>query len=258
MIDIDGVLTIGNQVIPGAREAIAALRARGIPRRFVTNSTITSRRTLHERLVAWGFPIELEELFTVTYAAASYLRSQGARSYFPLLMPDAQLEFQGLEVDEERPEFLVVGDLGASFTFTRLNKAFRALLNGAQFVALQKNRYWRTEEGLFLDAGPFVVALEYAAGVGAVVIGKPNPAYFRMVLEDLGLPPERVAMVGDDIESDIRGAKQVGMQGWLVKTGKFRREDLGRGIWPDRVFESFRDMVEQLTGQSIQGVMSNE
>lgn len=94
-----------------------------------------------------------------------------------------------------------------------------------------------------MDAGPFVVALEYAAEVGASVIGKPSSTYFQMVLDDLGLPPERVAVIGDDIEADVRGAQQMGMQGWLVKTGRFRREDLGRGIWPDRLLDTIAEIV---------------
>ncbi len=245
LIDIDGVLTRGSEVIPGAPEAIRALRARGIPHRFLTNTTIYCRQSLLERLSAMGFEMEADELLTATYAAAQYLRSQNARSYYPLLLPDAQLEFQGIEVDEETPEFVVVGDMGASFTFPRLNRAMRAILNGAQLVALHKKRIWRTEEGLFLDAGPFVVALEYATEVSALVIGKPSPSYFHMALDELQLPPARVAMIGDDIEIDVRGAQLMGMQGWLVKTGRFRREDLGRGIWPERVLNDISDIFAE-------------
>ena len=237
LIDIDGVLMRGNEVIPGALEAVNALRARGIPHRFITNTTIYCRLTLLDRLHALGFDVEVENLFTATYAASLYLRRLNAQSYYPLLLPDAQLEFSDIVVDEENPEFVVVGDMGPGFTFPRLNKAFRAVLNGAHLVALHKKRFWRTEDGLFLDAGPFVVALEYATQESAVVVGKPSESYYRMVLDDLGLPPERVAMVGDDIEIDVQGAKRLGMQGWLVKTGRFRREDLGRGIWPDRILE---------------------
>lgn len=243
LIDIDGVLMLGEEVIPGARETIAALRARGIPFRYMTNTTIYCRYTLLDRLRTLGFSAELEELYTATYVAARYLREQGAKTYYPLLLPDAQLEFNGIDVDEETPEYVVVGDMGASFTFARLNRAFRALLNGAKLVALHKKRHWRTADGLFLDAGPFVMALEYAAETNAVVLGKPSPAYFQMVLDELGLPPQRVAMVGDDIEIDVRGAKVMGMQGWLVKTGRFRKEDLARGIWPDRVLGSIVELV---------------
>ena len=250
LFDIDGVLLLGEEVIAGAAETIAALRARGIPYRFMTNTTIYCRYTLLDRLRARGFHLELDELYTATYVAARYLHDQGAQSYFPLLLPDAQLEFSGIEIDEEKPEYVVVGDMGASFTFARLNKAFRALLNGAKLLALHKKRYWRTAngpddpDGRYLDAGPFVMALEYATEEQAIVVGKPSAAYFNLVLQDLGLPPKRVAMVGDDIEIDVRGAKRMGMQGWLVKTGRFRKEDLGRGIWPDRVLNSVADLLD--------------
>ncbi len=246
MIDIDGVLTRGSEVIPGALEAVQTLRARSIPHRFMTNSTIYCRFTLAERLQQMGFAVEIDQLFNATYVAAQYLSSQKAETYYPLLMPDAQQEFAGLDVDEQNPQFVVVGDLGAGFTFPRLNTAFRALLNGAQLVALHKRRSWRTEDGLFMDAGPFVQALEYAADVGAIVVGKPSSAYFNLVLHDMELPSHRVAVVGDDIEADVRGAQRLGAKGWLVKTGKFRREDLGRGIWPDQIFESFAELVERL------------
>ena len=242
LIDIEGVVMRGNEVIPGAQEALQTLRARGIPYRFITNTTIYCRHTLLERLQAMGFSIQVEDLFTATYAAARYLQEQNAKSYYPLLLPDAQQEFAGLDVDEEQPDFVVMGDMGASFTFARLNRALQAILNGARFVALHKKRTWRTEQGLYMDAGPFVVALEYAAELKAEVVGKPSRAYFRMVLDELGIAPDRVAMIGDDIESDVRGAQLIGMQGWLVKTGRFRKEDLARGIWPDRVFESIAEI----------------
>jgi len=243
LIDIDGVLVLGDEVIPGATAVIDTLRARQIPFRFMTNTTIYCRYTLLEHLNAKGFQVSLDELYTATYVAARFLQDQQARSYFPLLLPDAQLEFTGIDVDEETPEYVVVGDLGASFTFARLNRAFRAVLNGAKLVALHKKRHWRTPEGLYLDAGPFVMALEYATETNAIVVGKPSEAYFQMVLDDLGLPHERVAMIGDDVEIDVRGAKRAGIQGWLVKTGRFRKEDLGRGIWPDRVLESIADVI---------------
>lgn len=244
LIDIAGVLTHGSAVIPGSRRTLVALRERQIPFRFITNTTTHCRLTLHERLLSMGFELEVDELYTSTYAAAEYLRNQDAASYFPLLLPDAQLEFSGVDVDEENPEFVVVGDMGASFNFPRLNKAFRAVLNGAKLIALHKKRVWRTEEGLFLDAGPFVVALEYATGQSATVVGKPSASYYQMVLDNLDLPPSRVAMIGDDIEIDIRGAQNMGMKGWLVKTGRFQRSDLGRAIWPDLILDDFASILQ--------------
>ena len=243
LIDIDGVLLHGNEVIPGAPEVIETLRTRNIPFRFISNTTIYCRLTLLDQLRTLGFALAIDELFTATYAASQYLKSQGAQRYLPLLLPDAQLEFEGIEAVEENPEFVVIGDLGTGFTFPRLNSAFRAILSGAQLVALHKKRFWRTGEGLFLDAGPFVVALEYATQTGSIVMGRPSASYYSMVLDDLGIPAARVAMLGDDIEIDVQGAKRVGMQGWLVKTGRFRREDLGRGIWPDQIFDTISDLL---------------
>lgn len=246
IIDIDGVITRGNEVIPGALDALQTLRARGIAHSFMTNSTIYCRYTLAERMQQMGIPVEIDQLFNATYVAAQYLRAQKAETYYPLLMPDAQQEFAGIDVDEIHPQFVVVGDLGPGFTFPRLNTAFRALLNGAQLVALHKRRFWRTEDGLYMDAGPFVGALEYAADMGAIVVGKPSSAYFNLVLQAMNLQAHRIAVIGDDIEADVRGAQRMGAQGWLVKTGKFRREDLGRGIWPDKIFESLVDLVEKI------------
>lgn len=243
LIDIDGVLMLGEEVIPGAVEAITALRARRIPFRFMTNTTIYCRYTLLDRVRALGFDIELDELYTATYVAANYLRERKAGTYYPLLLPDAQLEFDDMEIDEINPEYVVVGDMGPGFTFTRLNRAFRALMEGAELVALHKKRHWRTSDGLFLDAGPFVIALEYAANVNATVVGKPSTEYLQMALDDLDLPAARVAMIGDDVEIDVKGAQTMGIQGWLVKTGRFRRSDLGRGIWPDRTLESIADLT---------------
>ncbi len=243
LIDIDGVLMYGNEVLPGAKETVLALRARGIPFRFVTNSSIYCRYTLVDRLNAAGFAVEIDELYTATYVGARYLRQLDAKSYYPLLLPDAQLEFTGIDVDENSPDYVVIGDMGASFTFARLNNAFQALRNGAKLIALHKKRSWRTEQGHFLDAGAFVVALEYAAETKAQVLGKPSADYFKMALADLGLPARQVANIGEDIEVDVRGAQMMGMQGWLVKSGRFRREDLARGIWPDRVLENIQEII---------------
>ena len=134
--------------------------------------------------------------------------------------------------------------LAPALTLPRLNRAFRALMNGATLVALHRKRHWRSPDGLYLDAGPFVMALEYAANANSIVVGKPSVAYFEMVLNDLEPAAGRVAMIGDDIEIDVKGAKAMGLQGWLVKTGRFRREDLGRGIWPDQTLESIADLIE--------------
>ena len=122
-----------------------------------------------------------------------------------------------------------------------------AVKRGASLIALQKNRYWQTLDGLSLDVGAFVAALEYGAETEAAVIGKPNRAYFEVAVKDLGLPSHKVGMVGDDIFTDIKGGQAAGLTTILVKTGKFRAEDLASAsVQPDYLLSSIRELPEIL------------
>ncbi len=244
LIDVDGVLYNDGVPVPGAPETIDFLRERGIPFRLITNTTMRSRNTLWKRLSSIGFRLEEEEIFTAVRAAVEYLRSVGAESYFPLITEDAKKEFGEFRENRDSPDFVVVGDMGEAWTFQLLNSGFRALMAGAELLALQKNRFWMSRDGLQLDAGPFVVALEYASDKQAVLVGKPNEAFFRMALRDMGLNPLDVAMIGDDVESDIAGAQKLGMKTILVRTGKFMPRDLERGIKPDIVLDSIADLMK--------------
>jgi len=144
-------------------------------------------------------------------------------------------------------EAVILGDLGAGFTYARLNAIFRALHKGAELVALQRNRVWQREDGLALDAGPFVVALEYAVGRDAIVIGKPSLAFFEAALRELGVKAAAAAMIGDDIEADIDGALGAGIDGVLVRTGKFREDTVrASGINPTLVLHSIADLIPLL------------
>jgi HAD superfamily hydrolase (TIGR01458 family) len=141
----------------------------------------------------------------------------------------------------------VLGDLGEGWDFSTLNRAFRQVMDGALLLALQKNHYWLTPEGLTLDAGPFVAALEYASGREAAVVGKPSPAFFELAAASLGCDKEHIAVVGDDVEADVAGAQAAGMLGVLVRTGKFREDHLRRsGVVPDRVLDSVASLGELL------------
>ena len=159
-------------------------------------------------------------------------------------------DFAALEEVGEGAEAVIVGDLGEDFGYDVLNRAFRQLLDGAELIALQKNRFWRTPDGLSLDVGPFVAALEYASRQEAVVVGKPARPFFAMSLEAAGVAPGEAAMVGDDVESDVGGALEAGLAGVLVRTGKFREDALeASGVQPTRVIDSiaaFPDVLEQL------------
>jgi len=243
VFDVDGVLRERDVPVHGAAETLARLTEAGIPYRLLTNTTSTSRARLAKDLVGAGFPVTREQVFCPPHAAGEYLRRHRLSAL--LLVQDSALEdFDGVARREEGADVVVVGDLEQGWTFDVLNHAFRMLhRDGARLFGLGRSRYWKAPAGWQLDAGPFVAALEYAAGCEAEIFGKPEPAIFEEVIADLGLPAERIAMVGDDIRSDVQAAMNVGMRGVLVRTGKFRDADLDAGFEPDVVLDSVNCVV---------------
>lgn len=237
LLDLDGTLYVGGEPVPGARDAVERLKDSGIVLRYVTNTTRKPRRWVREHLLSLGFRVEEHEIFTPARAAAGKI---GGRSCFALADESVLEDLAGVVFTGDHPDYVLVGDLGEDFTYGRLDAAFRCLMEGAELLALQKNRYWRTESGLSLDAGPFVAALEYASGKQAVVVGKPEESFFRIALEDLGLAAHEVAMVGDDAEVDVAGAKQAGLSGIQVRTGKWRPDAEAAGA--DLVLDSIADL----------------
>src|ERR671915_1939866 len=219
MLDLDGTLYVGEEPVAGAREAVGTLAASGLALRYVTNTTRMPRRAVVERMWTLGFLVEEDEVFTPAWAASRLI---GVRSCLALVDESLREDLGEVRLTEDSPEIVLVGDLGEGFTYARLDAAFRCLMEGADLVALQKNRYWRTPGGLSLDAGPFVAALEYATGQQAAVVGKPEESFFRVALEDMRLEAGEVAMVGDDAEADVAGAKRAGLLGIQVRTGKWR------------------------------------
>jgi HAD superfamily hydrolase (TIGR01458 family) len=249
LIDLDGVLYVGNGPIPGVRECLEEMEDRGYDYRFVSNSTRRCRSSVAERLKGLGYDVPAGRIFTPPLAAIRRMLSSERKRCFLLTSGDVHLDFEsaGITVADEDVDYVVVGDAGNGFTFERLNKALRLILEGAGILALEKDRYWQEPEGLVLSTGPFVAALEYATGKKAELMGKPSREFFDMALKDMGAEPEEAAMIGDDILTDVSGAQAMGMQGILVKTGKYR-EDLARssGVTPDIVLESLAHLLEHL------------
>jgi HAD superfamily hydrolase (TIGR01458 family) len=243
LLDLDGVLYVEGEQVSGAAAAVGALRDRGLGLRFVTNTTARSRGQTLEKLEELGFAVEPAELITPARLARRHCEQAGHRRV-ALIMNDAVKEdFEGLEEAESEADAVIMGDLGEQFGFAILNRAFRLVMDGAELIALQKNRFWLTAEGLSLDAGPFVAAVEYASGSEAYVVGKPAAGFFESVLEDLGGEVAGVAMVGDDIESDIGGALDAGLRAVLVRTGKYREDFVAAsGIEPTATIDSIADL----------------
>jgi phospholysine phosphohistidine inorganic pyrophosphate phosphatase len=253
LLDLDGTLYAGGAAIPGAPATLTRLRARGVPFRLVTNTTSRSRSMLVERLRGYGFEAVPEEIFTATLAGAAVAREAGHRVVAPFLPPAALEDLAGLELSggvagpgRARPDAVLLGDLGAAWSYAMLQEAFEYLMAGAELVALSRDRYFQQDRGLVLDAGPFVAALEYATSQTARVAGKPSVGFYAAALASLGPGAGPAAMVGDDLWSDIEGAQRAGLSGWLVRTGKFRDELLRTsGVRPDRILPSVAALAEE-------------
>jgi len=248
LLDLEGVLYQEGAPIAGALAAVRALEARGLALRYLTNTTTTSRAGVARRLAAVGLDIDLATLFTPLAAARQLLDRWGAKRIYLAAPPETAEDFAGLELADAGPvDALVVGDLYKAFDWDRLNFLFSLLHGGARLVALHKNRVCRRGEAIALDAGPFVAALEYAAGVEAVVVGKPAPAFFELALADLGVTAAEAIMVGDDIEADIGGAQGAGLRAIQVETGKFTPADLDHPrVTPDLRIASVAELPTAL------------
>jgi HAD superfamily hydrolase (TIGR01458 family) len=251
LFDLDGTLYTDDGAIPGAVAALRELKRRDVPFRYVTNTTRRSRRLLAERLAGYGFEARADEIVSAPQACVALLRRRGIRRVAACVADDTLEDFAGFDLAAPKPDVVVVGDLGDEWDFTRLNRAFLHLMDGAELIALQRDRYWLRGDGLALDAGPFVAALEYATGKAATVCGKPSTGFYKTALASLGeratARPKDVAMVGDDLWGDVEGAQRAGLTAWMVRTGKFRDDVVARsGIVPDRVISSVAELPSLL------------
>lgn len=246
LLDIDGVLHVGDEAVPGAIDAMRTLRESGLPTSLVTNTTSRPRAAVADRLQRLGFDIEETDILTPARMAVRLCRDRGYSRVAVITAHALKQDLADLEAvvsPGSSVDAVIVGDLGPGFSYGILNGAFRSILRGADLIALQKNRYWRRPEGLVMDAGPFIAALEYATGVEATVVGKPSGEFFAAALHDIGLDASRVAMVGDDLEADVGGAIDAGVAGILVRTGKFRAHELEESpIEPTMVLDSLADV----------------
>lgn len=242
LLDIDGVLQVSGEAIPGAVEAVARLRHQGHSLRFVTNNSTRSRATLAEELRELGLELDDDELQTTPRAAA---RELAGKRVFALVMSGILPDLEGLELVGDRADAVLLGGCDETtepnqvFSWMNLGRAFAELQMGAELFCLHKNKWWQTSRGPLLDAGAFVAGLEYATGVDATVLGKPSASYFAAALDALSAEPELTWMVTDDLDADVRGAQSFGMRTALVRTGKFRPETLEHsGVVPEIVLSS--------------------
>jgi HAD superfamily hydrolase (TIGR01458 family) len=244
LFDLDGVVHVGEAAVDRAADTLGRIRELGIPHLFITNTTTKSPRDLHEKMSRLGLPIDKDAILTTHEVARDYLGRHGNPSCYLLVGEGIRGAYRDCATNEQDPEYIVIGDIGDAWNYDILNRVFNMVMNGSKMLALHKGRYWQTEQGLQMDIGAFVTGLEYASGREAIVVGKPARAFFETGLDRLELDRSEVVMVGDDIENDVGGAQAAGIRGVLVKTGKYRAEEVRRSkVEPDAVIESVADLM---------------
>jgi HAD superfamily hydrolase (TIGR01458 family) len=254
LLDVDGVLHVSGAPIAGAAAAVRRLRADGHRIRFVSNTTTRSRAQIGDQLRQMGIEVEDDELQTTGAVAARVLNG---KRVLALTMPGLLDDLEGLQLVGMNVDAVLLGgadegeETGRVFSYLNLNRAFHELEAGADLYCLHKNRWWQTTDGARLDTGAFVAGLEYAAEIEATVLGKPSNAYFAAALDALDAEAGLTWMVGDDLENDIVGAHKHGMKTLLVRTGKFRPDDVERSqVQPDGIVSSIAQLPDWLESTS--------
>ncbi|XP_048464869.1 phospholysine phosphohistidine inorganic pyrophosphate phosphatase isoform X2 [Rhincodon typus] len=224
LLDISGVLYDsgegGGVPIVGSTEAVRRIKEADLKVRFCTNETQATREKFVAKLQNLGFDITFGEVFAPAPAACQILKERGLRPH--LLVHDGLLpEFN--QIDQSNPNCVVIGDAADNFSYKNLNEAFQVLigLEKPVLLSLGRGRYYKETDGMKLDVGAYMKALEYACDIKAEVIGKPAKMFFLSALSDMDLEPDQVIMIGDDIVNDVGGAQQCGMKAVQVRTGKY-------------------------------------
>lgn len=249
LIDMDGVLYRGSEVIPGADEFIKQLRLRNIPFRFLTNNSQRTRLDVVAKLARMGIEVEEEHVFTCAMATARFLAQQkpGGTAFVigegGLL---TALHQHGYAVVDHDPDYVVVGE-GRTFNLELVETAVRLINNGAKLIATNLDPNCPTHNGIRPGCGAFVALLETATGVKAFSVGKPSPIMMRAARKELDLTTDQTTMIGDTMETDILGGVQLGFHTVLVLSGGTKEADLERSAYrPDIVVDSLANLVEVL------------
>ncbi len=247
LIDMDGVIYRGSEMIPGAIEFVNHLRAEGIPFLFLTNNSQRTRRDVATKLRRMGFDVHDAHVFTCAVATARFLAQQKPNGTAYVIgeggLLNALHENNYAFVDQE-PDYVVVGE-GRTITFEMIETAVNNVLSGAKLIATNLDPNCPTKTGTRPGCGAITAMIERATGVQAFSVGKPSPIMMRMARKEIGLSASQTTMVGDTMETDILGGVQMGYRTVLVLSGGTRSEDIDRyGFQPDYVINSIADLLQ--------------
>tara|TARA_Y100001968_G_scaffold240896_1_gene224452 strand:+ start:823 stop:1596 length:774 start_codon:yes stop_codon:yes gene_type:complete len=248
LFDLDGVFYISDRILQGSNQTIDWLKYNKIPYKFITNTTTLSRLGLANKLSKLGLNICVDDIVSASYAGALYLKKIKPKSCKLILKEEAKNDYQQFNINNQNPEFIIIGDIGDNWSFQLMNELCNNVLNGSKMIALHKGRYFQTDNGLQIDAGAFITGLEHATKTQAHIIGKPSQSFFELAMQDFNISSKEIALVGDDIYNDIQGANQKGLFSVLVKTGKYREKTIkSSGIVPKLTINSIADFPKIMT-----------
>lgn len=249
LIDMDGVLYRGTELIPGADRFVQQLRARHIPFQFLTNNSQRTRRDVVAKVARLGIDVDEEHIFTCAMATARFLAQQKPRGTAFVIGEGGlltALHQNGYAVVDHEPDYVVVGE-GRTFNLELVETSVRLILGGAKLIATNLDPNCPTHNGLRPGCGAMVAMLEIATGVKAFSVGKPSPVMMRAARKELGLSTDETTIIGDTMETDILGGVQLGFHTVLVLSGGTRREDLQHYAYrPEIVVDSVAELAELL------------
>lgn len=245
LLDMDGVIYRGNQLVPGADTFVARLRADGIPFRFLTNNSQRTRRDVALKLSRLGLAADESDVFTCAMATARFLAKQKPGGTAFVIGENglaAALHRNGYTVVDDDADYVVVGE-GRTLTFEMIERGVRLVEKGARLIATNPDATCPTDAGTRPGCGAIVSMIEKATGRTAFSVGKPSGVMMRMAQCELGVRSAETVMVGDTMDTDVLGGVGVGYQTILVLSGHTRREDLERYAYrPDWVLDSVADI----------------
>jgi len=246
MIDMDGTIYRGSEVIPGAPEFIERLKKRKIPFVFLTNNSAWSRVYYFNKLTKMGFRISIDNILTSTTATITYLKKRRkGKTVYPLGTQGfvKEITHDGIRINEKDPDIVLLA-FDTSITYEKINNTYQFLIKGKELIATHPDDLCPTEKGYDIDIGPFIRMFEDMTGTKATVIGKPNRLMVEMAAETMNVDPKGMVMVGDRIYTDMQMAVDSGIRSVMVLTGEAKRSDLeGSGIVPTAIVESVDDIM---------------
>lgn len=247
LIDMDGVIYRGSELIPGAERFLGQLIERDIPFLFLTNNSQRTRRDVATRLARMGINVSERHVFTCAMATARFLAQQKPRGTAYVIGEGGLLQAlhqNGYAIVDHDPDYVVVGE-GRAFTLEMMETATRMILGGAKLIATNLDPICPTRGGVRPGCGALVSMLETATGIKAFSVGKPSPVMMRQARKALGLETAETTLIGDTMETDILGGVQMGYRTILVLSGSTRRADLDRFAYqPDLVVDSIGELAD--------------